>query len=89
LTSEDRLWHNRMYLYVAYDCHDQQRPFLETALTGQYLQRRHGVCDVEIKILRIMYENSGPLVLNIDIPFKLFLSERETMETVEKFWKGI
>ena len=36
-----------------------------------------------------MYVNFGPLVINIDIPFKLFLSERETLETVQKFWKEI
>jgi hypothetical protein len=78
-----------MYLCVAYDCHDQQWPFPETALTGQCLQWRQGVCDVEIKILRIMYVNFGPLVLNIDIPFMLFLSERETLEIVRKFWKEI
>jgi hypothetical protein len=72
-----------------YDCHDQQRTFPEIALTGQYLQWRHGVCDVETKILRITYVNFGPLVLNIDIPFMLFLSKREPLETIRKFWKEI
>lgn len=78
-----------MYLCVACYCHDQQRSFPETVLTGQYLQWRHGVCDVETKILRIMYVNFGSLVFNIDKSFTLFLSERETLEAVRKFWKEI
>jgi len=36
-----------------------------------------------------MYVNFRSLVLNIDKPFTLFLSERETLETVRKFWKEI
>jgi len=78
-----------MYLCVAYDCHDQQRSFPEIAFTEQYLQWRHGFCDVETKLLRIMYVNFGPLVLNINIPFMLFLSERETLENKRKFLKEI
>jgi len=58
-------------------------------LIGQYLQCRHGVCDVETKILRIINVNFGSLVPNIDNSFMLFLSERETLETVRKFWKEI
>lgn len=36
-----------------------------------------------------MYVNFGSLVFNIDKHFMLFSPERETLETVRKFWKEI